>query len=223
MPGAPARILATTLDVSLLTARVRRVILAVPESYTFRAGQHLSVATGEEGKGARYYSIASDPGARGTVELCVGESEDAPAFAPGRKFWLSPAGGEAAVPAPVSSLVLVGVGTGVAPLRATVLEQMGRAAAPRMTLLVGFRSEEELLYGAEFEALAASGRLDYRPVLSQPSASWRGRSGRVQQHLADLPPADSYFVCGKLAMVDDVRQRLLDAGISPLRVRAEGY
>jgi len=222
MRGAKARILATVQGAIALSPRVRSVELHVSGSFSWRAGQHVGVS-GVAGSGARYYSLASVPNARGTVELCVGDSDDAPAFPLGGQVALSLPAGQPAVPSPVSSLVLVGVGTGVAPLRAVVQEQAQLATPPRVTLLVGFRSERDVLYESEFARRAADGALDYRPVLSQPGSDWSGRTGRVQAHLGDLPRAERYCVCGKLAMVEDVRAALLAAGVLPAQLFAEGY
>jgi NAD(P)H-flavin reductase len=222
MRGAKARVLATVQAAIALSPRVRSVELHVPGSFNWRAGQHVGVS-GVAGSGARYYSFASMPSARGTVELCVGDSDDAPAFPLGGQVVLSLPGGQPAVPSPVASLVLVGVGTGVAPLRAVVQEQEQLARPPRITLLVGFRSERDVLYESEFARRAAEGALDYRPVLSQPGSGWTGRTGRVQAHLGELPRAERYCVCGKLSMVEEVRGMLLAAGVGWAQLFAEGY
>ena len=88
---------------------------------------------------------------------------------------------------------------------------------------MGFRSEAEMLYAEEFRELAAAGLLDYRPVLSQPSAAWSGRVGRVQAYVAELGRFERYCVCGKVGLVDDVRQLLVAAGVQDRQLFAEGY
>lgn len=229
MLGAKARVPATVAHTAALSPRVRAVTLRIPDDagsgYVWHAGQHVAVWLEESGEGSRprYYSFASTPSGLGTVELCVGDSEDTPPFSEGGQVWLSPPGGRAAVPTPVQTLSLIGAGTGVAPLRAVVQEQTRLTSAPRIALLVGFRSETEMLYAAEFQELAAAGQLDYRPVLSQPSAAWPGRVGRVQSHLGDLDRTERYCVCGKLDMVDDVRELLVAAEVPESELFAEGY
>lgn len=232
MRGAKARVLATVEGTNALSPRVRAVELRIPGTFDWRAGQHVAVSSeavsgeavsGEAVEGACYYSLASAPNARGTVELCVGDSDDAPEFAKGTRVWLSMPEGQPAVPSALASLVLIGIGTGVAPLRAVVQEQAARPVPPRVTLLVGFRSEQDVLYGGEFEERAAGGTLDYRPVLSRPSVDWTGRTGWVQAHLTDLPRAERYCVCGKLSMVEEVRGTLLAAGVASDQLFAEGY
>jgi CDP-4-dehydro-6-deoxyglucose reductase, E3 len=223
MRGAKARVAATVVDVTSLSPRVRAVELRVRVPYTWSAGQHVGVSPEEEAEGARYYSFASVPSAHGTIELCVGDSDDAPAFPPGGQVWLSAPAGRAAVPEAASSLTLIGMGTGVAPLRAVLFEQARRVPAPSVTLLVGFRSESDVLYAEELERWQALGQLDYRPVLSQPGPGWRGRLGYVQDHVAELPRTERYCVCGKLTMVQDVQAALAANGVSPSQVFAEGY
>jgi NAD(P)H-flavin reductase len=235
-------VLATVQRMDALSPRVRAVELSIPADWSWRAGQHVAVSgaalsgptdpgptdpapagAGPAVVGARYYSLASVPNERGTLELCVGDSDDAPAFTPGGQVWLSTPEGQPAVPSPLASLVLIGVGTGVAPLRAVVREQEQLVQPPRITLLIGFRTERDVLYGSEFEQRARDGTLDYRPVLSQPGPSWTGRSGWVQAHLDQLPRAERYCVCGKLGMVEEVRGALLAAGVTPQCLFAEGY
>jgi len=224
MLGAKARVLATVESVEALSPRVRGVRLGVPADYSWRAGQHVAVwplGAGEEAR-PRYYSLAAPPGPRG-LELCVGDSEDAPELEPGGRVWLSLPEGQPAVPEPASSLALIGVGTGVALLRAVLLEEAVRVPAPKIALLVGFRSEADVLYDAELQERARAGALDYRPVLSQPGPDWGGLRGRVQAHVQDLPPAERYCVCGKLGLVEDVRAMLSSAGVPDTHVFAEGY
>ncbi len=64
-------------------------------------------------------------------------------------------------------------------------------------------------------------RFVYVPVLSRAAPSWQGRTGRVQDHLAELVPANAAaVVCGSPAMVDEVCRRLHDLGVTDVQADA---
>ncbi|MEW6430616.1 MAG: NAD-binding oxidoreductase [Myxococcota bacterium] len=117
------------------------------------------------------------------------------------------------------NLVLVATGTGFAPIR-SVLRAVARerAAFGRVTALYGVTSRAHLAWQAELDAWAAQG-LTVLPTLTAADASWTGRVGRVQQHLAELLVDDAVaFLCGQRAMVDEVRDALARRGLPPERV-----
>ena len=67
------------------------------------------------------------------------------------------------------------------------------------------------------------------PLLAHPEppcAGWTGRSGRVQQHLAEALAHRGdldVYICGLKEMVNDVRARLKDAGYDRKQVFYERY
>lgn len=117
------------------------------------------------------------------------------------------------------NLLLVGTGTGFAPLR-SVLRAVAkdRARFGAVTALYGLRSRAHFAWQAELEALAAHG-ITVLPTLSSADAGWTGRVGRVQEHLNDLLVDDAVaFLCGQHAMVNDVRDALALKGLPRERV-----
>jgi CDP-4-dehydro-6-deoxyglucose reductase len=97
----------------------------------------------------------------------------------------------------------------------------------RYTLLFGVRYEESLLYREEFEALAAAHpQFRFVPTLTRPGNSWTGRTGRVQQHLADLLGGRTdvdVYVCGLKEMVNEVRDLLKSMDFDRRRIIVEKY
>jgi NAD(P)H-flavin reductase len=124
------------------------------------------------------------------------------------------------------AVALIGIGTGVAPLRATVQHLLALPDAvdkPYVILLQGARSLDECYFYHEFVALEGR-RFSYRPVYSRGAGPKGGRMGRVQQHLLDLPTDGvEYCLCGSAAMVAEVRSLLEARGVSPECVFSEGY
>jgi ferredoxin-NADP reductase len=108
--------------------------------------------------------------------------------------------------------LFVATGTGVCPLRAMIEAELRSPDGPSLTLLLGCRSESDILYREEFEALAERHpRFAFHTTLSRPSASWRGRAGYVQTQLAGLIDPEQrphVYICGLSNMVDEVRSTL---------------
>jgi NAD(P)H-flavin reductase len=126
--------------------------------------------------------------------------------------------------APEPSL-FIATGTGLAPLRAMLQEELRRASGPSLTLLFGARTEADLLWHDELAAMAKEHpRLRYEPTLTRASRSWPGRRGRVQTHLADVLSSDHVaYVCGLPEMVEDVKDALSALGLPRRAVRFEEY
>ena len=60
----------------------------------------------------------------------------------------------------------------------------------------------------------------------QPDAIWKGRTGRVQAHLAEAVGERrdiDVLLCGLKEMVDDLRRTLKEMGFDRKRIRYEKY
>jgi CDP-4-dehydro-6-deoxyglucose reductase len=108
-------------------------------------------------------------------------------------------------------VVLLGSGTGFAPLKA-IIEHMRHAGITRPTVLYwGCRSKQDLYLNDWAEQQAAElPWLRYVPVLSDalPEDQWTGRTGFVHQAvLADLPDLSAHevYACGAPVMVQSAR------------------
>lgn len=225
---------ATIREVTRLSPRVVGLVVEAPTDFEWLAGQHLPVSGQPRGGELGYYSIASAPRSLGPgcFELAVAEDSWplAGEIEPGTALFVGPPSGALPLGRLMDArrVVLVGMGTGVAPLRATVQsllaeDEKGRRGRPHVTLIQGARSLEECFFREEFEALRGR-RFTYRPVLSQELGAYTGLRGRVQQHLDELPTTEvEYCLCGSKAMVEDVSARLLALGVSSECIFAEGY
>jgi NAD(P)H-flavin reductase len=243
------RLMAGAEQLPLVEARIQKVTqlspkvlglrVSAPQDFSWRAGQHLPVSGKAVGGEVGYYSIASAPapGSPGEFELAV-LAESLPVegeVGVGMPLYLGRASG--AMPLgrleQATKVVLIGIGTGVAPLRATaqyllspqyhVSRQDLSAARPHVTLLQGARSRSECFFREEFEAFVGE-RFSYLPVYSQPEESDAVRVGRVQQYLDELPLSGAEFcLCGSKAMVTDVRHLLQSKGVPEESIYFEGY
>ncbi len=220
-----------------LSPRVSELTLALrgEPAFRWRAGQYLTVHAGPGvtlPTGPLPYSIASAPDEREppTLALAIGPGSGAELLAhvgPGTELFVDgPFGSFTLDRAP--GALLVGAGTGVAPLRAHVMAWLASAGSDPIWLLAGARTEADLLWHDEFEELARrASRFHYEPVLSQPGVTWRRRTGRVQEHLPDLvlhlPAGALVRVCGGVGMVESSVFLLGELGMAKAQVAAESY
>lgn len=116
-------------------------------------------------------------------------------------------------------LLLVGTGTGFAPLRSVVLSVLRqRQRFGPVTALYGAATPGHLVWARDFDDWAAHG-VAVRATVTQPDADWAGRVGRVQAHLEALAVDDAVaFLCGQAEMVRDVRGALERRGLPAGRI-----
>jgi ferredoxin-NADP reductase len=204
-----------------LSPTVRELVLVTSDRAPFEylAGQWLKLYL--PGGIDRDYSIASapDPAAPFRIVLTVTRVEGGPGseylhcIEKGTQIeTLGPSGlfvREAShldVPA-----IYVGTGTGLAPLKAMLEEELRKEEGAPQVLLFGCRTESDILYRDELESLSARyERLRFEVTLSRCDASWQGRRGWVQHHLQELAPdvPAHFYVCGLSNMVTAVRRTL---------------
>ena len=228
--------IATVRDVVDETARVRTIILDVPEWAGHRAGQHLDVRlTAEDGyRAEREYSIASAPGEPVAItverlddgevspylteELRTRDSLELRGPVGGYFVWGPEDGGP---------LLLVAGGSGVVPLRAMVRHrQFARSSVPAR-LLYSSRSLEDVIYREELDRLTNGVEIVHTLTRRQPPG-WTGYARRVDAELLGEVawPARQdplAFVCGPTSFVETVASGLVELGYPPARVKTERF
>lgn len=206
----------------------------------YRAGQSMDllVPTPRGLAMRRPYSVASAPGffGPGRLEFAVSRVEGGPtstalhALEPGARVeamgpnrgWLARRDDERDQPA-----LLVATGSGLAPFRAILQEELARADGPPIGLVFGCRTQADILWRDELERWAAEvPRFSLVVTLSRPDPAWRGATGWVQRHVlaevARLHPV-AISLCGLSRMTDDVERELVATGVPEARIRVESY
>lgn len=217
--GTPSRVVLA----EWVSPTVRRLQLEPSRKILYRAGQHITLWTPD--RQARPYSFASLPGEKNCLEFHVGCAE-AGAFRDfarrlevGDHVQLGQVGGDALSldeEGDEDPLLLIGRGTGIAPLWA-IAQQAAREPSDRQVRLVHVASghEEHYLERLQREAdrlLPIEHYWVRDSEFDTMSAAWRS-----------LPRRTHAFVCGGTAFVERVVRQLYLAGLPRPRVRTEAF
>lgn len=211
---------ATVRENKFVTPGLHQLTLEVPPAVAdaFQSpGQYhrVRVTTADDA----FFAMASPPGTNQFEYLVRNVGEVAEAWtrlAPGAEVEVgTPEGpGFPLAASRGKSLVLIGTGTGFAPLWSVLREvRKDRSAFAHVHALYGVGDESHLVWRDELDGMKGHD-LIVEPVLEHPGADWEGRIGRVQTHLDDLPVDDAVaFLCGHPAMISDVRRLLAERGL----------
>lgn len=123
-----------------------------------------------------------------------------------------------------NAMVLIGAGSGMAPLKALLEEQLADAMKdkPRRTIhfFYGARTENDLIYVDYFYQLAKDHpNFFYYPVLSRAHDGWLGATGYAQHVLAlnwkTMGPVNQleFYLCGPKGLMDDTIKYLKEQGV----------
>lgn len=235
----PARIEKT----QVLSHDVMALYLRLPaaEPFSFEAGQYIDIML--PGGRRRSFSIASPPHDSRLLELHVrrvpgGEFTDRLFHEDTRSALLSiegplgqfiyrgaqPPGGAAGDAAP---MLLIGGGTGIAPLISILRHIIENSIERDITLYWGVRSERDLYAHATLQGLQGrTARMRYVPVLSEPSPAWAGSSGWVHAAaLKDIENLEEYevYAAGPPAMIAAVQGEFAARGADPSRLYFDSF
>ena len=127
---------------------------------------------------------------------------------------------------PCQNVLLFAAGSGIAPIASAIesglLKTQGVEGGSRTArLYYGERTETDLCYVDRFPAWEQAG-VEVVPVLSQPSESWGGRTGYVQNALEEdgvpIPRNTGALLCGMKGMTEAVTDTLTKAGVFDGRI-----
>jgi CDP-4-dehydro-6-deoxyglucose reductase, E3 len=207
--------------------------LPAAEAFHFEAGQYIDIML--PGGRRRSFSIASPPHDSRLLELHVRRVEGGEFSA--RLFDEDTHSALLTMEGPLGQFVyrdrraapmlLVGGGTGIAPLLSILRHVIENGIERDMTVYWGVRSERDLYAHAALEDLAGrAAQLRYVPVLSEPSPEWRGRRGLVHeavvQDVDDFKEYDVY-AAGPPAMIAAVRREFGLRGVAANRLFFDSF
>lgn len=198
----------------------------------------------------RAYSIANYPDEEGIILLNIGiaipppgAKESVPPGIVSSYLFSLRAGDRATIAGPYgefyakdtqNEMVFIGGGTGMAPLRSHIFDQLERIKTKRkISFWFGVRSKRDLFYHEEFERLAAEHpNFTYVAALSDPKRDddWDGPVGFIHQvacerYLSghDAPEDCEYYMCGPPLMISAVQKMLTDLGVPEENVMFDDF
>ena len=199
-------------DVALL-----RMQLAANQNFQYRAGQYVEFILRDGSR--RSYSMANAPHSLpGQIDLHIrhmpgGKFTDHVFSALKEKDILrmeGPFGSFFLREESAKPIALLASGTGFAPIKAIIERARHIESTRPMVLYWGVRQRADLYLNEWAEqAVAEYPMLRYIPVLSEPDASWTGRTGFVHHALmADLPDLSGHqvYACGAPIVVDSAQR-----------------
>jgi CDP-4-dehydro-6-deoxyglucose reductase len=218
---------------------VKRFFIKVPDEipFTYKAGQFIMLDLPIEGKYTnRSYSIASAPSNDHLFELCIvlnptgkGTTYMWENFKVGTTVKISKVLGKFVLPDPLDvDLCLVCTGTGVAPLRAMLVDLVNNTKPHKKIYMVfGNRWEKDIIYRKELEEMQAKHpEFEFHPVLSRENPGWSGHKGYVHDVYEEIfkDRREAYFyICGWKDMLNEARQRLDGMGYDKKHIHFESY
>lgn len=176
-----------------------------------------------------FVAISSPPTISGVFEFLVKDSDASswiPSLREGDVIHSSPVMGKgfpiASLLPPPPDVLLFATGSGIAPIRAaieSVLNGVNPGKRRSVTLFYGARTPERMPYTDRFDEWKQVG-VHVVPVISRPDSAaepWDGYTGYVQHALDEVgvedPPNTAALLCGVRGMTEDVRKRLVAAGV----------
>lgn len=193
--------------------------------FSFIAGQWVRVQLTEANDApAGFYSISSSPLTQGKIQLTVkyGQNNEVTRYfhesaTPGDTLFISSGQGLFQFEHGLSpEIVLIGAGTGIAPLVSIIRYAISASPRTSITLVYGMRHASDFLFRNELEVLSNSEKIKIIPTLSKPHPEWTGSTGRISSQLINdfsLPKSAKYFLCGPPGMIDEQVENLIKIGV----------
>lgn len=212
---------AKVIEKKVLTHDVFELHFDIEEPFNFEAGQFVTIKICDSAPSPcfRAYSISSSPN-KSSIELCIKEipkgrgscwlntltkGDEIEFLGPNGKFTFNSD--------PSKTILFIATGTGIAPLKSMIEDQLNKGNSQPMHLYFGLRYIKDIFYKDHFEALAEKHEnFSFNLTLSQPeNESWQGHKGRVTSILEPLeidPENTEIYICGLKAMIESVTEIL---------------
>ncbi|WP_457300898.1 ferredoxin reductase [Phyllobacterium sp. P5_D12] len=233
---------ATITEIVRQTPRVVSFFLQPSEPLAYRPGQHVDVRlSAPDGYQAqRSYSIASTPEQGEIIELAIERLEDGEVSA----FFheVAKIGDEIELRGPIGGhfiwtvedgapILLIGGGSGVAPLISMVRHRAAQQSLAPILLLYSARTSDELIFHDELQMFNQSGNgfdlvltLTREPSSQESDYTRRIDPAMIVDVLARMPSQPKeVFVCGSNAFVNAAADALIGADVPAAIIRTERY
>ena len=127
-------------------------------------------------------------------------------------------------------LVFIAGSIGITPLMSMLRHMCDTQSTISVLLLYGNRSEEDIVFRQELSEIEAGGspRLKVVHVLSKPTESWCGETGRIdgqkiQEFCGRNLREKAYYICGPPAMISATIKNLRDFSVANAQIHVEVF
>ncbi len=212
---------------TMLNHDIMILVFERPEGFIFTAGQFVQFEVPQpNGPVLRSYSISSHPN-EPQLEFCTKiipggkASEYFKTLAVGESAQITVAKGVFVCEQDVcTQKVFIATGVGIAPIMSMLAKQA--ESKDTLRLVFGVRNEQDIFWMDRLEKIKFKNkRFNYTVTLSQPTDTWAGERGWVSKHLPSFSGEVSYYICGSVEMVKDVRTLLLHSGVNTKNIHFE--
>jgi phenol/toluene 2-monooxygenase (NADH) P5/A5 len=224
----------TLVSIDDVARETRRLVIDLDHEIAFNPGQYVTIEV-PGSDATRTYSMANPPGEPGRIELQIrrtpgGLATDGWIFknlAPGDALKMSgPFGRFFLREARTEPAILIGGGTGLAPLKSIVRHVLDSGLEQRMYLYQGARTRADLYDVEFFKGLEEeyADQFTYRPCLSDEE--WDGPTGLVTDVVAaDFPTCRGHtaYLCGPPPMVEAALKTLMRKRLFPKDIYREDF
>ncbi|MGJ8669347.1 MAG: 2Fe-2S iron-sulfur cluster-binding protein [Oceanococcus sp.] len=201
----------------------------------FKSGQYLSLCFSIDGQDVRRpYSVCS-AAHTGRIEICCKRVSEGlvsnylcDQLCVGDELEVRGPSGRFCLQDDVSPMLFIAAGSGITPMMGLLGDALHRNPQRSIRLLFANRNSDSILFATDLKDLQSRHRnFEVVHVLSQPEAGWTGASGRlsgqdvVRQYLPG--PAACVYLCGPMAMMEDLQAQLLLGGHAQQRILSEAF
>lgn len=204
----------------------------------FQAGQYINLVVETGGIiTSRDYSISSSPTETAFYDITVRQVEDG--FVSDFLLGSGKVGDEFESSSPAGNfyhnpvfhgkdLVFLAGGSGITPFMSMIREVSGRNLDRRIHLFYGSRSDDDVIFGKEIDAMCARHEnITWTKVISDPLQGYKGYTGFITADLMKSVLGDlsgrMFYLCGPEAMYTFCRNELSNMGIPKRKIRIEMY
>jgi ferredoxin-NADP reductase len=216
------------------THDVKSFRFARPAAFDYQAGQFMFVTIKIGGEEVRkHFTLSSSPTERSVIEFTKKLTDHPFSVALTNATvgdWARIDGpyGQFTFEGEYAKIAMLSGGVGITPLRSICRFCTDRHVASAITLLYGNRTERDIIFRDEFEAMQHQNpQLRVVFCLDEFTEDWEGRTGHITAKMitAEIPDWDRrvFYICGPPGMVNAMGQLLDQLGVRKENIKTERF
>lgn len=222
------------------------LVLEIPRTtggkFRYKAGQFVTLFLDINGQEIRRsYSLASSPEFESNFKISIklvpgglGSTYLIQNIKAGDTLWVTPPAGHFCLPENIGNrgLVFYAGGSGITPIISLIKSALKLSDTTKCLLFYQNKSSDNIIFENELTALSQQffGRLNIQHIISQPTLTWTGLSGRISNTLiAELLSKHSidalalHYICGPEGFMTSVMDALSHAKINKAQIIKESF